>query len=225
MQIVTMIDTIGTNAHNIPAGTARVAGYITGTGGVRWSAGDWRPFPIADRVLIDQSPMFTRLSLDADVVDAEPHAAAPASVVDWVRGRIAARMTWSVIYGTAATLLAVRAAMESADPPGWWHGHVRAWLANWDLDQEEAAKIIGTQEAGMTCVAVQWASPASNPRTLVPRSSLTLAEANVDLSVCDASWRPALELPVPMPLRLGYLVTGQYSGRPVSSADGGKTWS
>ena len=43
----------------------------------------------------------------------------------------------------------------------------------------------------MTCRAVHWASPTSNPGTIVPGGTLTLAQAQVDLSVAEDAWHPA----------------------------------
>jgi hypothetical protein len=39
--------------------------------------------------------------------------------------------------------------------------------------------------------AVQWAAPQSNPDTLIPGSSLTLADGNCDLSVTAPGWMSA----------------------------------
>lgn len=46
----------------------------------------------------------------------------------------------------------------------------------------------GHPPAGHKIVAVQWASPSSNPDTPLPRSSLTLRQANCDLSVTLDYW-------------------------------------
>ena len=37
-------------------------------------------------------------------------------------------------------------------------------------------------------MAVQWASPTSNPNTIVPGGTQTLADANIDISVTIPSW-------------------------------------
>jgi len=221
MQTVTMIDTIGGSAHNVPAGTPRVAGYVTGSGDVPWSVADWSRFRAAAQVRIAQAPGTDPIT--ADVLDVETGAAMPADSPGWILSRIAAGYTWSVIYGTAGTLAAVRAALIAAGPEGWWYGHVYCWLAEWSLSEEQAVRVLGTEVAGMTCVAAQWASPSSNPGTLVPGGNgATLAAANLDLSICDAAWRPGIV--TPRRQETGYLVTGTYSGRVVRSDDGGKTW-
>jgi hypothetical protein len=68
-------------------------------------------------------------------------------------------------------------------------GHIKVdlWVADWSLSEAEAADLL-TISGDYPVVAVQWASPASNPNTVVPGSTKTLAEANVDLSITVASW-------------------------------------
>ena len=93
-------------------------------------------------------------------------------------------------------LEAVQQALEGLKPPpSWYYGHVDCWLSNWNLNEAEAAALIGTEIHGMTCRAVQWANPTYNAATLVPGSLLTLADAQVDLSVMDASWLAAPKPP------------------------------
>ena len=61
--------------------------------------------------------------------------------------------------------------------------------ANWSLSLAEMrARLVGNQYAG------QWASPTSNPGTLVPGTTRTLAQANIDLNVVrlgSTQWRGA----------------------------------
>jgi hypothetical protein len=66
--------------------------------------------------------------------------------------------------------------------------------------QAQADNLLGTRLHGHKVVAVQWASPSSNPNTPLPRSSLTLRQANCDLSVTLDYWHhhpqgPALTRP------------------------------
>lgn len=224
----TMLDTIGSSAGGLAslnAGIAKIAGYVTGSGGIAWGDADWARFPHASHVRIDQSPD-GHAPLQSDVLDVESGAATPAVAVDWIKRRIAAGITWSTIYGGADTLAAVHAALEAAGQHGWYYGHVYAWLANWNLNQTGAAAQIGQQASGLTIVAVQWASPASNPHTLVPGTNTTLAAANVDLSETADSWFPPPGAP---PItQSGILIesasSGSYVGRGVVSTDGGKSW-
>ena len=97
-------------------------------------------------------------------------------------GALWARKWWSTVYVDQADLAGVQAAVATADLT-----RVQYWLADWSLNEAEAeARLQPNLDGGI--VAVQWASPSSNPRTLVPGSSLTLAEANVDLSVTVYGW-------------------------------------
>ena len=189
-----MIDAIRVNAHNIPPGTPKVAGYVTGTGAVPWTATQWDSFPHAGHVRIDQSPTLATFSAGrADVADVESFAGTIGSFVTAVRKRIAAGATerWSTIYGTDATIAAAAAELQSAGSHGWYYGHVDCWLADWNLNEAEAAALIGRPIHGLTCRAVQWASPTSNPGTIVPGGKLTLLQAQVDLSAAEDTWHPA----------------------------------
>ncbi len=193
-----MIDAIRVNAHNIPRGTPKVAGYVTGTGAVPWTATQWDYFPHAGHVRIDQSPALAAFSAGkADVADVESFAGTIGSFVSAVRARIAAGATerWSTIYGTDATIAAAATQLQSAGPHGWYYGHVDCWLADWNLDEAQAVAVIARQIHGLTCRAVQWASPTSNPGTVVPGGTLTLAQAQVDLSVAEDTWHSAPSSP------------------------------
>src|SRR5215469_3948355 len=188
----TMIDAIRVNAHNIPRGTPKVAGYVTGTGAVPWTAAEWGLFPRAGHVRIDQSPGLAVFAAGhADVADVEFLAGTVSSFTHGVRARIAAGVQWSTIYGTDGTIAGAAAALQAAGAHGWYYGHVDCWLANWNLNEAEAAALIGQLVHGLTCRAVQWASPTSNPGTIVPGGKLNLTQAQVDLSVAEDSWHPA----------------------------------
>ncbi len=192
-----MIDAVRVNAHNIPRRMPKVAGYVTGTGSVPWTATQWGYFPRAGHVRIDQSPTLAKFSAGhADVADVEFLAGTIASFIHAVRARIAAGVQWSTIYGTDATLAAAAAELQAAGPHGWYYGHVDCWLADWNLDKAQAAALTGRKVHGLHCRAVQWASPTSNPGTIVPDGTLTLAQAQVDLSVAEDAWHPAPTSPV-----------------------------
>ena len=53
----TMIDSIHATCHNIPVGTRKVAGYVTGSSEIRWTRADWDRFDPRHTglVRIDQS--------------------------------------------------------------------------------------------------------------------------------------------------------------------------
>ena len=189
MTAVTMYDTVGANANRIPHTAVKVAGYVTGSGIVPWLTEDWEYFPHAGHVRIDQS-IGGISPISSDVLDVESGAATPTDAVNWVLTRISRGIQWSTIYGTSSTLAAVYKALAGLIPgkPQWFYGHVDCWLANWSLDQNGAEELLGKQVQGLTCRAVQWASPTSNPNTIVPGSTQTLSELNVDLSVTQSDW-------------------------------------
>lgn len=199
MTAVDMLDAIRTNARNVAGWPGAIAGYGTGSGDVPWTAAEWDLFP-GLHVVIDQSPPGGLFAAGkAHVYDMENLAGTPQQFPLLVRTRMAQGITWSTGYGTDATLAEAYAALVAAGPHGWFFGHVDVWLADWNLSRDQAAALIGREVRGMTCRAVQWASPVSNPGTPVPGTSLTLATAKADLSVKDAAWLAPAPPPPPPP--------------------------
>ena len=192
-QVVDMIDAIGANAGAIPAGTKRVAIYLTGSGGVAWTNADVAKLTKDDPQLqsvirIDQANQSTNVfpQVAFIVVDIEPGAAnIPEAVrIASARKQIGLR---TGLYFFRAEENALRQAVTAAG----LDDHVDYWAAYWDLDRDRAIMMLGHRGVK----AVQWASPTSNPDTLVPGTSRTLRELNVDLSVTLADW------PQPLPAR------------------------
>jgi hypothetical protein len=118
---------------------------------------------------------------------------------------------YSFIYISQANLSAVEEAVSKAGLK-----KVQYWVANWNLSEAEA-----TAQLGGDIVAIQWASPSSNPTTLMPGSDKTLADANVDLSVTIPSWF-AYVPPTPKVIT-GVVVTESLDTIPVKSSDN-KSW-
>jgi hypothetical protein len=178
MSYVTMLDATGLDAANIPGSAAKVAGYVTGSGVVPWDSADWALFPKAGHVRIDQTAELTAWAAgDADVADMEAGAATQATVIAQGLER-QAKGWYSFAYVSQANLAALRSAASAAGLTT-----LQVWLADWDLSEAEAAALLGGD-----VVAVQWASPSSNPATIVPGGTATLAEANVDISVTVPAW-------------------------------------
>ena len=178
----TMIDTIHDDVGNIPVNTPKVAGYITGTPDIRWTAADWARFPNSGKVQINQNgSTYISEAGVADVADYEPGAFTEAQVLEWVKLRKHSHLACAV-YVSASNRASLTSALRKAG-----YTEVDLWIANWDLSEAEAAKLL-TTSGNYPVVAVQWASPVSNPNTLVPGSVQTLSEANVDLSITVASW-------------------------------------
>lgn len=180
-----MIDAIHANVGNIPASTPKVGGYVTGTPDIKWTPRDWARFPHAGTVRIDQSPSLSAYATnEGSVADIEALAGTVGSFVTASEARMRLRrLLWC--YVTQSTLQEVAVALKEAGIPLDKCG---AWLADWNMSEAEANATLGTSMSGIRIVAVQWASPTSNPGTLVPGSHLTLSEAQVDLSATIAGW-------------------------------------
>lgn len=226
---VVMLDTVGTSAAHIPAGTPYVGGYVSGTGVVPWSAAEWALFPHARKNRIYQWP---NMSLDPhswDTLDVENNAVTPAEAAQEHKLSVDAGIRFTNIYGTRTSIAATVNAIKALGGD-YFIGHVTCTLADWNLDEEEAAAIVGTFVEGVTCVGVQWASPESNPNTTVPGSTLTLAQSNIDINVVDGNWIPGVSFTgftppaAPPTVEHGEVVTqdshGNYVGHDVTSTDG-----
>jgi hypothetical protein len=201
-----MIDAIHADAGNIPAGTPKVAGYVTGTPDIQWTSPDWARFPSSGHVRIDQSAALAEwASGGADVADVESGAATQASAVAAALER-EKKGWWSFIYVAQGNLAAMQTAVAAAKLT-----QVQYWVAAWDADEVNAAAMLGDD-----IIAVQWASPSSNPDTTVPGSTQTLSQANVDLSVTIPSWFAYIP---PAPVQDGLVVTAGFKTYPVVSHD------
>lgn len=175
-----MLDTIHGTIDGIPLSAPRVAGYVTGSASVRWTGDDWARFPHAGHVRIDQAAGLG-VPLESDCADVEDDCKSVDAALAWLRAR-SSHHWWSLVYvGSPALLTSMRSAVETAHL-----AKVQYWLCDDSLDQAEAEKLIDQVDGGV--VAVQWASPKSNPDTIVPGSNRTLKEANVDLSVTADEW-------------------------------------
>jgi hypothetical protein len=86
MSITIAYDATHANVGRVPKGV-QAAGYVTGSGGVAWTAADWAAHPGAVR--IDQSPELTSVDETADVLDVENGAATIADVAAWARAALA----------------------------------------------------------------------------------------------------------------------------------------
>lgn len=215
-----LIDATHDNVGHIPGGTPKVAGYTTGTKDIAWTAADWAMFPRAGHVRLEQGWAWGYAqAIGCDGFDVEAQAVTPAEVVQGVKWRIAAGLTWTTIYASDGLLAAVTRALQGAGPQGWYWGHVDCWLADWNLSEAEASAKLGQLIHGLTCRAVQWASPTSNPGTIVPgTTNVTLQQAQVDLSVSQPGWHAFTPPPPPpAPHLLAVQATAHYSDGSIKS--------
>lgn len=223
-----MLDTVRTTAHNIPKATPFVGGYVTGSGVVPWSATEWALFPESRHVRIYQDPGQTIDPHSWDVMDMESGAFNAAQVALVHKTAVDAGKQWTCVYATRINFMLAAQAIKSLRGD-YWDGHVCVWLADWNLNLEQASALIGSAISGATCIGVQWASPSSNPHTMVPGGSYVLSQANLDISVVNANWVPSISFsapPVttPKPATIhGELITddshGNLQAREVSSSD------
>jgi hypothetical protein len=227
-----MVDTIHADVRLVPHNLPDVGGYVSGSSDIDWTSADWSQFPNSKHVRIYQGFGNVPPLNGWDVLDVETGALTPQEAADLIEQRVIDHITWSTIYGGDAALVET-SRLTAAKGHNIWNGHVNAWVANWNLNQASAVNMLGTMVHGMTCIGVQWASPSSNPNTILPGTHLTLAQANCDLSVVIASWEPSggWDFPVnppkppPVTTQTGILVilpTGAVTT--VRSADGGHTW-
>ena len=214
MATVTMLDCIGANVHNIPEGTKKVAGYTTQIGNnaqIQWSAAQIGRWANVGFVPVNQDPMLPQVAGVTDIERGAYTAAQAAGRAKALGGK------YQGTYVTQANLAVLRQAFDAVGVAG-----TDVWLANWNLNEEAAAKLVGEVLSGFTVRAVQWASPTSNPDTKVPGSGLTLQQAGIDLSVADEDWFPAPKaappvVTAPKPAVVSVQVT-------LETADNGKTW-
>lgn len=143
----------------------RIAGYDTGTPDIRWTSADWAwasgSVHGARAVLhIDQSDSDTPSLAEVKYAKDTEAGASTIPVSIEVAGQRIDRGHDAVLYCDQAILGLVESAAGRARLP---HGRI---------------------------IAYQWASPTSNPNTILPGTTFTLAQANADLSVIMASFLP-----------------------------------
>lgn len=172
------VDTVGTFAHRIPVEywkSRLVLGYTTGPGDTIWTPEERALFP--HWAGIDQSDSAAPESRIARVGDVEAGAMKIAVFVQWCRNRHLQGAA-STGYLSESLLVAARLAIKDAGIPGVTYG-----VANWNLNRQQALARLGGD-----VVWVQYASPTSNPNTILPGSDMTLHEANCDLGVAVDGW-------------------------------------
>lgn len=195
-----MIDCTGTSLPGLLSALGgrypeTLAGYVTGTAGVDWPANEWHLLVgHAGLMSIDQSPGLNLFASGAaNACDLEPGAATIDQAVSQTEVR-SKHVSWSVWYVSHAeegySLAEARGAVAGAG----LHG-VEFMVADWNMSLAQATSFLaGNPDVG----AVQWASPKSNPNTICPGTTKTLAELNVDLSVTVPGWFPVV-IPPPQP--------------------------
>lgn len=150
----------------------RIAGYVTGTPDIRWTPEDFAVASVGRAVLkIDQSN--SNLPLHADIRQVAKDVEGGASNIATAVEVAKERIPFGDDYCIYCDL-AILPEVETAMHNAGFQG---------------------------TIIGYQWASPSSNPATILPGTGKTLREANADLSVVNAAWMP-LPTPPPPPEKL-----------------------
>ena len=158
MTIIDGADATGSNFTVLPEGLGIAGGYVTGSGGVPWSAEQWAAHP--DAIRIDQSPVNTPLDETADILDYENGAATLADIAPWA---LAAKAAFAAVtrpgqrhpavYASASNLTAVCNALAAARVTG-----VGLWVADWTGNRDAAVAMLEASAGPFPVIGVQWAN-------------------------------------------------------------------
>lgn len=178
-----LLDTIHADASRLPAGMAACLEYMTGSTDVKWTVSDTRKFPHCTFIRVDQTISLNVYEAGgAELADVERGA---GTLTEFIKAaKVRASKHWPnnlyiSLSGFTPAIVAVHAAGLA--------GKVNYHIADYDFSMNDA---IHFMTANSDVVAVQFASPGTNPNTLVPGSSHTLKQVNCDLSVKRVDWYP-----------------------------------
>jgi hypothetical protein len=211
---VVMFDTVHSDVPNIPLNAAKVAGYVTGTENIEWTDADFDRFKDAGKVEINQDPFSSVLLGHGFDVESGAWTVEGAAAGVKVREN-AGRESFCYVSGDELTPMVnalVAHGVKTCD----------IWLAHPGITSAEALGLL-TDVGPWPIVAVQYAWPSTNPGVIVPGGSMTLAEANVDLSMALEDWHPLIVAPSPAPTAKGpfrHLATGHESIAQVAAERG-----
>ena len=167
-------DATGEHADNLPAAMGVAWAYKTGTPGIPWSPDQVDRIAASGHVYTIDQGFGSKGPFDADEFDLEARAWTVPELIDVIAAR--AEKRWSTrIYCSKIPYGMMMGALAAA---GLLHLPVFFRIADWSLSEEQARATLGGN-----VYAKQWASPTSNPQTLVPGTDLTLEQAQCDLNV------------------------------------------
>jgi hypothetical protein len=189
MEPLNFQDMIGTTGSALPGLLAALgnnfpavlAGYVTGSDGVDWPAHYWTDLATKCGLFrYDHTPaldLFSSGAADGAHIERGPGVLAEAIIAAQIReahGWDSYFYFFQDVLGDARQDVAASALKR-----------VRFIIANWSDSRAAAEAFIA---ANPDVVGVQWASPSSNPDTICPGTSKTLAELNVNLNVTQAGF-------------------------------------
>lgn len=178
-------DAMGIDSRALPANPSCyriVMLYATGSDGIEATAAEILRFTSAGVgvVLVDQTDSLAVWAAGlADVADVEYGAGTQAKVIAGAKAR-QARGWESTVYATLSSADAMTPALKSA---GVNMKKLYWGIADWNWSQAQAAAQLA---ANPSWAFVQWASPQSNPLTVVPGTGgQDLSVLNADLDVAS----------------------------------------
>jgi hypothetical protein len=164
-------DATSANERHLAAGLGVLWAYITGTPDIAWT-----PEQLADP-RYEHASIYTinqgfgsKSAFEGDEFDLEAGAWTVPEVVQIIEARNGRHWSTRVYCSHTARFALMSSPVDL--------GSVFFRIADWSVSEEEA-----TARLGGNVYAWQWASPSSNPRTILPGTDLTLAESDVDLNV------------------------------------------
>lgn len=182
-------DTIDANAAFLSSATPVLWYYVTGTTQapeIEWEPADVARFPHTQTYRIDQGfgdQGDRRRWFACDEFDLEAGAWTVAALIPVIKARN--EIDWSTrVYASAGPWWALLAGLAQAGVSArslYWRE------ANWNLSETEARGLLSVVR-----YAIQWASPSSNPLTVIPGTNTELQVAGADLNVARMSgtgWR------------------------------------
>lgn len=192
------------------------ATYVTGSADIRATPAQLSELTgRAGLFTYDQSPDLQLFAEgQSDAADIEPGAGTVvAAVAAAIRREVKGWFSW--FYLSESNLANARTAASD--------GHlakVRFIVADWSFSQAEAETFLN---ANPDVDGVQWASPTSNPNTICPGTTRTLAQLNVDLNLVRAGWFTKQAATNPPTITKGLVVKSDLTSVAVTSTDG-ITW-
>jgi hypothetical protein len=179
------IDITADNAGRVPLVKGGIrAYYSTGSSWVQETAAQVAAAKTAGMgvVLIDQSPGLAKFATgQADVADIEAGAGTTSALIAAVRARQAHRWQ-STAYVSSVSLPALREALTGA---GLDMSLVLYGVADYSWSIADAERLLGENP---DWAYIQYGSNLTNPRTLVPGTTMTLAQAVADINVARSEW-------------------------------------
>lgn len=157
MSIILGRDVIGANVFH--AGSGQLAGYTTGSGGVPWTAADWKAHPSAVRICQDAGAT----DATADILDVESGAATFADCPGWYRrayhNYVNAARPGQRLPGFYASMSNITALVNALIGGGVTSGP-RLWIAAWNAAEPADAQAVENASGPFPLCGWQYASGA-----------------------------------------------------------------